>query len=170
MAWGQNKLNGGTWWSLQLFKHTCPPSHSFTSAHFIIPNLPANKLYPTKKKDYTVTTPSHKLRLHVNYKILILKNQDPLQPHCWIVEQNIWVQLGCRGWESLKVGHVHLDFKKGLCLFKTTDKVDRVRYFLSLDCLLTSHNKQSLPTSHDNQSLSYQVAALKKWSTTTNNH
>lgn len=148
-----------------------PPLHSFTSAHFIIPNLPANKLYPTKKKDYTVTTPSHKLRLHVNYKILILKNQDP--PSASLLDSRT-KHLGPVGLqrlsESLKVGHVHLDFKKGLCLFKTTDKVDRVCYFLSLDCLLTSHNKQSLPTSHENQSLSYQVAALKKWSTTTNNH
>lgn len=139
-----------------------PPSHSFTSAHFIIPNLPANKLYPTKKKDYTVTTPSHKLRLHVNYKILILKNQDP--PSASLLDSRT-KHLGPVGLqrlsESLKVGHVHLDFKKGLCLFKTTDKVDRVCYFLSLDCLLMSH---------DNQSLSYQVAALKKWSTTTNNH
>lgn len=161
MAWGQNKLNGGTWWSLQLFKYTCPPPlNSLTSADFIIPNLPANKLYSTKKKDYAVTTPSHRLRLHVNYKILIFKNQDP--PPASLPNsrrKHLAPVRPQRLSESLKVGHLHLDFEKGLRLFKTTDKV-----------VLMNHNKQSLPTSHDNQSLSYQVTKLKKWSTTTHSH
>ena len=155
-----------------------PPLNSLTSADFIIPNLPANKLYPTKKKDYTVTTPSHRLRLHVNYKILIFKNQDP--PPASLPNSRTKHLAPVRPQrlsESLKVGHLHLDFEKGLRLFKTTDKVVLMNHNKQslptshdYKVVLMNHNKQSLPTSHDNQSLSYQVAKLKKWSTTTHSH
>ena len=40
-------------------------------------------------------------------------------------EQNIWLQLEKLS-ESLKVGHLLLDFEQGLHLFRTTNKVDRV--------------------------------------------
>lgn len=68
IAWGRNKLIGGTSWSIQIFKHTCL-SHFFSlsRSHQKWLNALAHEFDPT----------SNKLRLHVK---------------CVILKRDIWLQ------------------------------------------------------------------------------